>query len=672
VLSWLIAALVGLSAAQSDPFRWLENGKDPRIRRWARQHGEAARKKLDELPSRPALRARVEELLRLKRVRSAARRGTKSFYLKRGGLDNQAVLYVREKDGEPRVVVDPNAWGAEGDTGIDWFYPSHDGLLVAYGVSEAGSEKSVLRVREVDSALDLPDRIERTGQASVAWLPDRTGFYYTRSARPGGVPSGEEAAHRRVYFHRLGTDPLRDPLVFGEGRPKDEVPRVEVSRDGKWMIVTAYRGAASEVYAKELAKSTTIFTPIVQGAESLFESRVEGDFLYLLTDEGAPNGKILVVDLDYPARRNWKTLIPEGPAPIAGFEIAAGHLALRLLERTYSRVRIHDLKGLAVKEVPLPLSGTVTALAAHPGTDELTLVFESFLAPPAGLAYDVSRASLTVVESSAAPETLDDLVVKQVSYPSWDGKPVPMFLLHHKRLRRNKTNAALILARGVDEPAWPAYSASLIAWLERGGLVAQPVVRGGPELGGEWRKAGMREGKPGAVEDLVFAARWLVAQEYTVPQKLGIVGRGHGGLLAAATAVRAPDDVKAAALDSPIADLLRFPLAGHGLYWTAEYGSPADPADAERLWSYSPYHRVKKGGRYPSLLVTAGDDDSKIDASHARKLAAAWEWAGSPVLFVPETGGGEGPRRPTGFAIEEWADRFAFMTSELGLIDRDP
>lgn len=659
-------------AIAADPFAWLEVSTSPRVEQWTRQQDELTRKALDARPGRERLRKRLDELMSAGSLEGgvAARPG-KVFYLKREGLKDQPVLYERQAGHDlPHPVLDVNRLSSSGMVALDWWQLSQDGRYLAYGLSEKGSEDSVLHVRETASGEDLPDRIERARHASVAWLPDRTGFYFTRYPRPGAVPAGEEFYHRRVYLHILGTDSLRDELVFTP-RDKEDWPDVEISDDGRYLLVTVSQGwSKSELYLKDLTSPASAFRAIAAGKDFLYSGQLRGQALYILTNEDAPHFKIVSVDLKRP-HKPWKTLVPEGPFIITGFDLTGGYLAVSVLERAASRLRLHALSGKALKELPIPRLGTVKAFDGCEGCKELFILFESFFIPPTLFRYRMDQASMTVVDSIPPPADLSEYMSEQVSYPSKDGTPISMFLVRQKRLRRDR-NAPVLLTGygGFGISMTPSYAPHLLSWLERGGVYALPNLRGGGEYGELWHKAGMLANKQNAFDDFTSAARWLVSQEYTRPQRLAIYGGSNGGLLIGAAVTQAPELFGAAVCGVPLLDMLRYHLFLMARLWIPEYGSVEDPAQAEYLTVYSPYHHIVKGVQYPAMLFLSGETDSRVHPMHARKMAARLQSEGAPgrpILLRYDRDAGHGAGKPLSKRLDELTDRYSFLFWQLGM-----
>ncbi len=660
-----------------DDFRWLEDGKAPKVEAWAARRDALARIELGARPGRAKLRARLEELMAGGSVSDPVWRGGRLFYLKRTGRQNQPVLYVLDSMDTPATpIIDPNTMSGGKSAAIDWFYPSPDGLMVAYGVSQRGSEESVLRVLEVNSAQDLPDRIDRTRYASLAWLPDRTGFYYTRYPAPGTVPKDELLFHRHVFFHRIGDGPSRDALVFGMEIDKADWPQVELSHDGRYLLITVYKGRSrTDLYLKDL-KGKKGFVALVKGRQALYEARMEGKLLYIRTNEDAPRYRLMSVKLKKPERRRWREIVEQGAFIIADFVVTRENLVLSVLERASSRLRLHDLKGKPLREIPIPPNGTVRSFDGNSRSGELFIQHESFFRPPTLYRYQVSRSSLSVVDASGLAVDFSDYRVRQATYRSADGTLVTMSLIHNKWIKRDGNIPTLLTGfGGFSKSMTPRYSPHLIPWLERGGLYALPNLRGGGEYGEVWHQAGMLGYKQNVFDDFLAAARWLVKGEYTRPERLAIAGGGNGGLLVGAAMTQAPSLFQAAICAVPLLDMARYHLFRLGRLWVPEYGSVEDPEQARWLLAYSPYHRVRRGGRYPAVMFLTGELDNWVDPMHARKMAARLlrdSGSGHPVLLRRQVDAGNGEGRSLDLKIDEWVDRYSFLFWQLGMEISEP
>lgn len=660
----------------ADPYRWLEEADKAEVRAWVDKQSEHTKGVLDKLPGRDKIHARLEKLLDIGTLGTPVPRQGRYFYTRRDGKQNQAILYVREGlKGKDRALVDPNTLAADGTVAMDWWFPSRDGKLLAYGLSKDGSEQSVLHIRDVATGKDLDDRIDRTRYCSVAWLPDGKGFYYTRNPAAGSVPKGEENYHKHVFFHELGTEPAKDVKVLGEGRPAEDMPSVALSPDGRWLAVTEHQGwAKSEVFLAERVKGKALtFLPLVEKVNAVFDVVVRNERLYVRTNHEAPRYRLFTVDPAKPARDQWQELIPEGKEVLDSVTAIGDLLVAEFMQQASSRLRLYDLAGKQRHEIKLPTLGTVAGLGGEWDGKELLFGFQSFTVPQS--IYHCSFESLT-----AAPELWDRVQadidfakyeVEQVKYPSKDGTEITMFLAHKKGLEKNgKTSTLLYGYGGFNISLTPVFSASRFLFLEQGGLIAIPNLRGGGEYGEEWHQAGMLGKKQNVFDDFLGAADWLIREKYTSSPHLVIQGGSNGGLLVGAAVTQRPEVFRAVVCQVPLLDMVRYHKFLIARLWIPEYGS-ADAADQFKwLYAYSPYHRVKDGTAYPAVLLEAAESDSRVDALHARKMAARLQAATSsdqPILLRLETKAGHGAGKPRGKIVEELTDTWSFIFWQLGI-----
>jgi prolyl oligopeptidase len=655
-----------------DPYRWLEQGDDPRTQAWTASQNALTESLLAAVPARARLRARLDELLSIGALSTPEPVAGRYFYQRRDGRQNQPVLYVREgRDGEDRVLIDPNRLDAQGTTALDWFYPSEDGRLLAYGLSENGSEQSLLHVLEVDSGAPLPDRIPRTRSADLAWLPDGSGFYYTRYPAGGDVPAGEEHYHRSVFFHRLGTDSAGDPLIFRPAE-KEHWPGVGLSPDGRWLVIGVARTFdQTDLYLQDLVAGSPP-VPVAKDVPATFDGEVVRGRLYLRTNLDAPTYRLYVVEPERPAREGWREIVPpRADAVLDGFRITGSTLALSYLERAASRLRLADLEGNGVCEVALPTIGSLFGLSGEWDGDELYYGFTSYTVPPTvyRLALPAGTTELwRRVDADLDPSRYE---VRQVGYPSRDGTEVTMFVVHRSGLPRDGANPVYLSGYGgFNVSMTPAFSRSLLLWLERGGVVAIPNIRGGGEYGEAWHQGGMLGHKQNSFDDFIAAAEWLIRERYTKPERLAAAGGSNGGLLMGAVLTQRPELFGAVVIQVPLLDMLRYHRFLIARLWIPEYGSAEDPEQFRWLRAYSPYHHVRDGVRYPAVLLATAESDTRVDPMHARKMAARLQAATSsdrPVLLRLEARAGHGAGKPLNKVLDELTDTWTFVFWQLGV-----
>jgi prolyl oligopeptidase len=650
------------------------------VRAWTTAQNERTRTALDAIPARGRFRARLAELTAAGTAVSPAVRGDRLFTVDRWDDRDRAALVVRSLSdptpGPGRVLLDPADATGELTTAIDWYQPSPDGSLVAFGTSTGGDERSTLRVLDVASGDLLPDAISRTRAASVAWLPDGSGFAYTRYPDPAVVGQDEAGYHRAVWWHRLGDDPDAGEPCFAARAEREAWPEVSLSSDGRWLLVHVERGW-SQTDVHLLDREAGTWSTLVEGVEAASWFQVDGDRRRLLgvTTLGAPKGRLVAAALPaHGGPDEWTTLVPEGDDVLAGAAVTGDDLLLTRTRAGVSSLQHHAADGTHLGEVTDVTGGlsAVTALASHPSAPGVVVVgHTSFATPDAMTAWRPAQAPVPLTalpEPAVAPAT-----VTQVRYPSTDGTLVPMLLVHSDRTEVGPTTPTLLTGYGgfniTETPAWSPF---LALWCELGGQVAVPGLRGGGEEGEAWHQAGMRERKPQVFADFEAAADWLVAEGRTSRDRLAIRGGSNGGLLVAACTVRRPDLCAAVVCDVPLTDMVRFARFLIGRLWVPEYGDPDDPDDLAFLHAYSPYHQVVDGTCYPPVLINTGEEDSRVDPCHARKLAARLQAATScggsnPVLLRVEAAAGHGQGKPATKQIEERADALAFLAWQLAL-----
>jgi prolyl oligopeptidase len=656
----------------ADPYRWLEDGDAPETRDWTDRQNALTQAYLTSVPGRERIRSRLEKLLAIGVLGVPTPVRGRYFYLRRDGRQNQPVLYWRQGvGGEDRVAVDPNTLSAAGTTALDWYYPSQDGSLLAYGLSQNGSEESVLQVLELKSGRHLFDQIPRMRAASLAWLPDATGFYYSRYPAPGEVPQGEEHYHRAIYFHRLGDDPAMDRLVFRPAE-KEFWPGVSLSPEGRWLIIIVARTFdQTDVYIQDLSSGGQLVA-VAENLPASFEGEIAHGKLFLRTNLDAPTYRLYQVDPEQPEPGAWREIVAaRADAVLESVIIAGDRLGIAYLERASSRFQLTDLNGRLVEEVVLPALGSLFGVGAEWNGRELFYGFSSYTVPPSVYRIDLATGSSSLWRQVEADIDPSRFQVRQVSYASKDGTPVSMFLVHRVGLERTGNNPTYLTGYGgFNISMTPSFSRSLLLWLERGGVVAVPNIRGGGEYGETWHQAGILASKQNSFDDFIGAAEWLIAEGYTRPERLAAAGGSNGGLLVGAVLTQRPELFRAVLVQVPLLDMLRYHRFLIARLWIPEYGSADDPAQFRWLRAYSPYHHVRNGVAYPAVLLATAESDTRVDPMHARKMAARLQAATSadrPILLRLEARAGHGAGKPLSKVLEELTDSWTFVFSELGV-----
>ena len=658
-----------------DPYRWLEDGDADEVRRWSEAQGRHARTALDAVPFAPRIRERLRSLFSIGLVTAPSVHGGRYFHQRRAGDQEQPVLYVRDgPDGADRVLLDPATLAADSTSALDWYYPSDDGRLLAYGVSEGGTERSVLRVRDVGSGQDLSDVIPDARACSLAWRPDGSGFFYTRYPAPGTVPAGEENYHRRVYAHVLGRDGHEDPLAFADDRPKEDWPDVHLSPDGRWLAVSVSRGwTRTDVYLRDLraAPDETLYTTVVEGVEALFGVTLRNDRLYLQTNLQAPRSRLVAAALDRPGPESWRDVLPETDDVLEAAALIGDWIVAVWLREASSRVTIHARGGELIHEAALPVLGSVSGLTGEWDGEEAFLGFASYAVPPTVYRLRLPEPALAPWARAEGDVDADRFRVRLVRYPSRDGTIVSMFLVDARDRPADGRGPALLTGYGgFNISHTPAFGRGALLFLERGGLYAVAHLRGGREYGEDWHRAGMLANKQNVFDDFAAAAEFLVREGHAAPDRLAIMGGSNGGLLVGAALTQRPELFRAVVCQVPLLDMVRYHLFRIARLWIPEYGSPDDAEAFRWLHAYSPYHHVRDGTAYPAVLITTGESDSRVDPLHARKMAARLQAAtssGRPILLRVESRAGHGQGKPLSKSLDEWTDTWTFLFAELGL-----
>jgi prolyl oligopeptidase len=679
--------------AITDRYRWLEGDNSdpadqgkvtPEVAGWTDAQNSYTRTVLDNLPGRQALEARLRPLMEVGAVTRPIVRGNRYFFSKREGNQNQPVVYWREGyKGANKVLIDPARLDDSGLTTVEWFSPSQDGKLLAYGTYRAGDEITTLHLLDVDSSrsldLEIPDKTQ-----SPDWLPDGSGFVYQNLKNPKDPYTGQ------VLFHRMGTDRRKDALLFRQYTKAENArlattwgPFASLSRDGRWLVLGYWIDTKSNdlwlVDFDRFLKSGSIDKNVVTvGTDGQAFGTVVDGTLFIHTTKGAPRGRIVAASASQPGQAQWRDIVPErSDAIIDTVSFGNGVIAVTYLKNASNVVEVFDFKGKPLGVVSQPGIGAA-AVTAEIDRTEAYLTFTSFTSPTTIFRVDLARpqAAPELWERPDVPVDPAIAEVEQVWYPSKDGTRISMFLVHKKGLPRNGDTPTMLTGYGgFNISETPAFSATLFQWVEAGGLYAVPNLRGGGEYGDAWHEAGMLSKKQNVFDDFIAAAEWLIANRYTNPQRLAITGASNGGLLTAAALTQRPDLCRAAIVGVPLLDMLRYQNFLMARYWVPEYGSAENPDHFPFLRAYSPYHHVKAGTQYPAVLLTAGEHDSRVHALHARKMAASLQAATAsdpaerPVLLWVDREAGHGQGKPLNLRIRDVADQRIFVMWQLGMLD---
>ena len=664
-----------------DPYRPLEDEQDPATVAWSAAQAELLAAHRQQWDARPALHARLTELLGAGSVGTPTWRGERYFHARRTAEQEHAVLLTTDPDGTERTLIDPIALDPSGATTLDAWQPSKQGDLLAYQLSTGGTEESVLRVMDVATGENVDGPIDRARYSPVAWLPDGKAFYYVRRLAPEAVPTGEDQYHRRVYLHRLGADPDTDVEIAGAGLDKTNYYGVSVSRDGRWLIVSAAQGTSprNDLWLADIEASDPAapeLVPVQLGVDARAYPHVGRDGrLYIWTDRDAPRGRLAVADPTDPTV--WQDLLPEDAEAVLEDYAILDRLDRPVLVAGWTRhaiseLTVHDLtSGDRLSTLDLPGLGSVGGISERPeGGHEAWFAYTDHTTPVRILRYDAAAATVTTWAESPGEVDVPAVHSRQVTYRSTDGTEVRMVIIAPTGAPDRPRPTVLYGYGGFAISLTPAYSASILAWVEAGGVWAVANLRGGSEEGEAWHRAGMRENKQNVFDDFLAAADYLVEHGWTTPDRLGIFGGSNGGLLVGAALTQRPELFRAVVCSAPLLDMVRYEQFGLGATWNDEYGTASDPDQLQWLLSYSPYHYVRDGVDYPAALFTVFDGDTRVDTMHARKMCASLQAATRadaderPILLRAEGKVGHGARAVSR-TVDLVADELAFLHREL-------
>lgn len=657
----------------ADPYRWLENDvrTDPEVAAWVAAENKVTDAYLATLPGRDIFKARLKQLIDYERFGMPVKQGGKYFYSRNSGLQNQSPVFVRDTlDGEGRLLIDPNTLSQDGATALGEWVPSEDGSKLLYTIQDGGTDWRTVRVLDVASGQTLPDTIEWSKFSGYSWAKDGSGFYYSRFPEPPRDAKFQALnENQAIYFHRLGTPQSADTLVYATPATPKRGHTAFVTDDGRWLVITTTEGTDNRYGVAVLDLKTPGARPkvLIDQLENEWSyAGNTGSRFFWETNKDAPRGRVVTMDVAKgPAIAE---LIPQDAAVLQGAGIVDGQLVATYLADVKTELRRYDLAGKRLGEIALPGIGSA-GFRGDADDREAFLTFTSFNQPATIYRYDMRTGERTVWASPKVAFDPARYDVTQVFYPSKDSTRVPMFVVKRKDVT-GPAPTLLYAYGGFNISSLPGFSATRVAWLEQGGVLAVANIRGGGEYGKAWHDAGRLANKQNVFDDFVAAGEYLKAQKITAPQGLAIQGGSNGGLLVGAVVNQRPDLFQAALPAVGVMDMVRFDRFTAGRYWVDDYGYPSKEADFKTLYAYSPYHNIRGGRGYPAILVTTADTDDRVVPGHSFKYTAALQAADigdKPHLARIETRAGHGSGKPTDKVIEETADLWAFAARWTGL-----
>ncbi|MBS1234246.1 MAG: f1pep1, partial [Bacteroidetes bacterium] len=658
----------------ADPYRWLEDPTLPETVEWINAQNKVTFGYLSRIPFRDSLKVRLTEVWNYERYSTPLKKGEKYYFQKNSGLQNQSVLYVMDSLGaEPRIILDPNLFSQDGTVALSDYALSKDGRYLAYALSKGGSDWNEIFVKDIISGEDLADHLEWIKFSSISWY--KKGFYYSRYPKPAEDQQlTSRNLNHQVYYHTLGKPQEKDILVFEDREHPDRGFYTDVTTDERFLIVYESESTyGNRVYIKSLEGKGKNFTRLNETFD--YEMYIVGsreNDLYLLTNENAPRNKLVRLTYEMVSNKlQASDIIPEEDNVLEQVELAGDRIMAKYLVDAHSVIRVMDRQGKFQHDLKLPEYVNVGSMNGETGDNELFYSLASYTIPTTIYRYDVKSDSSTVLFKPAVDFNPDDYVTRLEFCTSKDGTKIPLFIVHHKKVKMNGKNPTWLYGYGgFNVSLLPRFSPARIVWLENGGIFVNANLRGGGEYGEEWHKAGIKLKKQNVFDDFIAAAEYLIRNNYTKPSRLAIAGESNGGLLIGAVINQRPDLFGVAFPGVGVMDMLRYHKFTIGWAWESDYGSVNDSAEFNYLLGYSPLHTIRKNVKYPAVLVTTADHDDRVVPAHSFKYIATLQekYKGpNPVMIRIQTKAGHGAGKPTQFQIEEMADiwAFAFYTMHI-------
>ncbi len=658
----------------ADPYRWLEDTESEETAEWVEAQNEVTNAYLQSLRSRPAMRARLEKLWNYERYDLPIRRGDTYLYTHNDGLQNQSVLYKADSlNAERTVLLDPNQLSEDGTVALAGTATTDDGKLLAYGLADGGSDWRTWKIREVASGKDLDDVVQWVKFSGVAWLPDNSGFFYSRYAEP--VEGQELTAtneNQKMYFHTVGETQSQDELILQRPDHPKWGFSPEVTDDGRFLVIQNWKGSEpkAQIFVKDLQQPDAQIQELIMGFDAEYEWIGAIDqTLYFLTDNGAPKRRLIAVDVNRPEREHWQEVIAETEDVLESVSLFGETFYGVWLKDARSKVTRHALDGKLLDEIELPGLGSVAGFAGRQDAAETFFSFTNYITPESIYRVDLKSGEVSLWRQPEVAIDVDDFVTEQLFAESKDGTRVPIIVTRRKETKLDGSNRTLLYAYGgFNISITPSFSPANAAWVDSGGIFAVANLRGGGEYGRQWHEDGMRLKKQNVFDDFITAAEFLIEKGYTTSGRLAIRGGSNGGLLVGAAMTQRPDLFGACLPAVGVMDMLRYHKFTIGWAWVTEYGSSDEEDQIENLLSYSPLHNLKPGTCYPATLVTTADRDDRVVPGHSFKFAAALQAAqgcAKPTLIRIETRAGHGAGTPVSKRIDEYADLWSFLWENL-------
>jgi prolyl oligopeptidase len=657
----------------ADPYRWLEDDMSEETKSWVEEQNKVTFGYLETIGIRNAIRQRLEEVWNYEKISAPRKHGDFEYFYKNDGLQNQYVIYRKDSTGKEEVFLDPNTFSSDGTTSLSDISFTEDGSLVAYSISEGGSDwRKVIVMDAVNKAI-LEDTLIDIKFSGLSWK-NNDGFFYSSYDKPKGSELSQMTDQHKLYYHKLGTAQKDDQVVFGL-KPEEKRRYIggSVSKDGKYLFITgAISTSGNELYVKDLSASDSPIIPMVTGYDQdAYVLTIKDDVAFIVTNLNAPNKRLVKVELSNPAVENWQDVIAETEF-VLNVSKGAGYLFASYMKDAISSVKQFTYEGELVREIELPGIGTASGFGGNDDDSTLYYSFTNYVVASSIYEYNPEDGSSALYWKPEMDYNPEDFVSEQVFYYSKDGTRIPMIITHKKGVELNGKNPTMLYGYGgFNISLTPSFSVANLVWMEMGGIYAVPNLRGGGEYGKDWHKAGTQQQKQNVFDDFIAAAEYLIENKYTSSDYLAISGRSNGGLLVGASMTQRPDLFKVALPGVGVLDMLRYHKFTAGAGWAYDYGTADDsPEMLNYLLSYSPVHTVEEGVSYPATLIITADHDDRVVPAHSFKFAAelqAKHRGSAPVMIRIDVKAGHGAGMPVSKQIEQNVDLFGFTLHNMGI-----
>ncbi|MST03991.1 MAG: S9 family peptidase [Candidatus Pacebacteria bacterium] len=655
----------------NDQYRYLEDQENPEVKEWIKAQNEYTYSFLKN-KSFEIFSNELAKNFKVVNFGNPHLKNGRYFYSERQKNEDQSVIYFKNGiDGEPIKLIDPNSKDSKNITTIDFWVVSKSGKYLVYGLSKGGTEMATLYIKNVDENKNLKEEIPNCRYSSVAWLPDDSGFFYTRNPKPGTVEKSEEHLYSKIHFHKLGENPENDELIFGKDRPKDDLLRLKTSTSGEYLTIeVSNKWTENEVHLYNY--KTKEIRALITGIPANFYLNFHKEKVFLYTNHNASNGKILVTNIQdiFSPLTKWKKFIPERKYNLESISMTKSKILIEYLVNACSKVVLFDYEGKEIGELPFPKYSSLAGISSNRDEEEFFYSVNSFTFPQISYRYIPKENKYVEYRKTDNPINPDDYIVKQEWCKSKDGTKIPMFIFHKKNLSLNGKNPTILYGYGgFGTSEVPEFWRTYVPWVERGGIYVIANIRGGGEFGQNWHKKGIKENKQNSFDDFIACAKYLIKKKYTSHEHLAASGGSNGGLLVSAVAVQEPKLFAGVRSGVPLTDMVRFHKFGIASRWVNEYGSPEVKKDLKNILKWSPYHNVKKGIEYPSILFTTGINDTRVNPLHARKMTAILQSVNkkNKIFLLTEMDSGHGAGKPIKKIIETQAMILFFFAETLGL-----